>query len=179
MSYIYHMKPNPFLGNSLIPLNKMNMESDLYKDNAQKYKGREDLMNGDIPKLNCKWNAVVHFSAINPQVVVNHLRRIDKSFKLIRSEYFKVHIDQIIGKYESVIFNRTKKQIKADFSIQDAEVFNLDKSYQELNEVPKETLNFWNEVSRDGGKYLWFAFIPHILVKGQIDTTEFEVCRLT
>lgn len=178
MSYIYHMKPVPFEGTSLIPLNLMDKESDLYKGHARKYEGRKDLMEGMIPKLDCKWNDVVQFSALNPQQIVNHLREIEVGFKLVRNEYFKVHIDQIIGKYESVIFDRKKKQKKGDFSINENEVVLLDKSYKELQNLPKETLNFWNKVSREGGKYLWFAFIPHILVKGEIDTSEFEVCTL-
>lgn len=176
--YIYHMKPVRFEGSSLIPLNQMDKNSDLYKSHARKYEGREDLMKGVIPKLDCKWNDVVQFSALDPQQIVNHLRRIEEDFKLVRTEYFKVHIDQIIGKYDAVVFDRSKKQKKGDFSINESEVFLLDNSYQELENVPQETLNFWNEVSRDGGKYLWFAFIPHILIKGKIDITNLEICTL-
>ena len=69
-------------------------------------------------------------------------------------------------------------QQQVHFSISENEVAIFNKSYQEIEKVHQETLNFWNEVSRDGGKYLWFAFIPHILVKGEIDTTDFEVCTL-
>lgn len=172
------MKPVRFEGSSLIPLNQMDKNSDLYKSHARKYEGREDLMKGVIPKLDCKWNDVVQFSALDPRQIVNHLRRIEEDFKLVRTEYFKVHIDQIIGKYDAVVFDRSKKQKKGDFSINESEVFLLDSSYRELENVPQETLNFWNEVSRDGGKYLWFAFIPHILIKGKIDITNFEICTL-
>ena len=178
MSYIYHMKPVPFEGSSLIPLNQMNREGDLYKRHARKYKGREDLMDGVIPMLDCKWNDVVQFSALDPQLIVNQLKNIEEDFKLIRTEYFKIHIDQIIGKYDSFIFDRNKKQEKGDFTIQESEVDYLDNSYQELANVPRETNQFWNEVRRDGGKYLWFAFIPHVLVKGIIDTKDFEICTL-
>ena len=178
MSYIYHMKPIPFEGTSLIPLNQMDKESDLYKGHARKYEGREDLMKEIIPKLNCKWNDVVQFSALDPQQIVNDLRKIKKDIKLVRTQYFKVHVDQILGKYDAVVFDRNKKQKKGDFSINKNEVILLDKSYQELEKVPQETLNFWNEVSRASGQYLWFAFIPHILVKAEIDTTDFEVCTL-
>lgn len=48
----------------------------------------------------------------------------------------------------------------------------LDKSYKEIKNAPQETINFWNEVSSDGGKYLWFTFILHILIKGEINTTD-------
>jgi hypothetical protein len=172
------MKPVPFEGTSLIPLNLMDKKSDLYEGHARKYKGREDLMNGIIPKLDCKWNDVVQFSALDPQLIVNQLKNIEEDFKLIRTEYFKIHVDQIIRKFDSVVFDRNKKQKKGDFTIHESEVVTLDNSYQELRNIPKETIQFWNEVKSEGGKFLWFAFIPHILVKGIIDTKDFEICTL-
>lgn len=172
------MKPVPFEGSSLIPLNQMDKKGDLYKGHARKYQGREDFMDGIIPKLDCKWNDVVQFSALDPQFIANSLREIEEDFKLVRTEYFKIHIDQIIGKYDSVVFDRNKKQKKGDFEIKESEVTYLSNAYQELTSVPKETINFWNEVKSEGGKFLWFAFIPHILIKGQIDTKEFEICTL-
>ncbi len=172
------MKPIPFVGNSLIPLNQMDRESDIYKHHVQKYNGREDLMKEMIPKLNCKWNDVVQFSALDPQQIVNQLRMIDPHFKLLRTEYFKVHIDQILEKYEAVIFDRKSKQSHGEFSIYEDEVTILNKSYQEIKNIPQETFTFWDEVSKHGGKYLWFAYIPHVLVKGEIDTTEFEIYTL-
>ena len=66
MNYIYHIKPEPFMGTSLIPLNSMDRNSALYKNHAEKYIGRENLMLEVIPKLNCKWNDVVQFSTLNP-----------------------------------------------------------------------------------------------------------------
>lgn len=172
------MKPFPFEGTQLIPLNQMDSSSELYKRYAQKYIGREDLMRGVIPKLECRWNDVIQFSAVNPQLIVDHLKNIEDDFKISRGEYFKVHIDQIIGKYNGVVFDRRKKQPKGDFVIYDHEIQALDHSYSELKEVPKETINFWKTVKKEGGKFLWFAFVPHILIKGKIDIKDFEVCSL-
>jgi len=172
------MKPIPFEGTSLIPLNRMDKESDLYKSHARKYIGRETLMNEMIPKLNCKWNDVVQFSGLDPQLIVDKLRTIDDKFKLFRTEYFKVHIDQIIGKYESVIFDRSKDQKKGDFAIKEREVIILDGSYREETKVPTETIDFWNKAKDEGGKLLWFPFVPHIFVQGEIDTKDFEICLL-
>ena len=43
MSFIYHMKPVPFEGDSLIPLNQMDKESDLYKGHARKLAEIDEL----------------------------------------------------------------------------------------------------------------------------------------
>ncbi|EQC45267.1 hypothetical protein [Bacteriovorax sp. Seq25_V] len=178
MSYIYHLKPIPFEGTTLVPLNQMDRDSELYKNHAKKYIGREKLMDVIIPKLNCKWNDVVQFSSIDPQVIVDHLREIEEDFKLMRLEYFKIHISQILGKYESVVFDRNKKQQNGDFTVHESDVVTLCESYEEIKNLPNETIEFWNNVKKEGGKYLWFAYIPHILVKGIIDTKDFQVCTI-
>lgn len=178
MSYIYHLKPEPFEGNSLIPLNLMDKESELYKGHAKKYIGRESLMEELIPTLDCKWNDVVQFSALDPQVIVNDLKKIDTNLKAIRPYYFKVHVKDIISQYDAVIFNRKKRE-RGDFTIQGDEILLLTESnYKELFEVPAETKKFWDDVVKYGGKYLWFPFVTHVLVRGIIDTTGFEVCEL-
>ena len=178
MSYIYHMKPDPFEGTSLVPLNQMDVDSELYKRNIQKYKGREDLMSGVIPKLKCKWNDVVQFSALDPQIIIESLRKIRGDFEMVRKDYFKVHLGQILGRYEAVVFDRTLKQKKGLFQINDEEVEHLDRSYAEKSIVPRETTRYWESVKENGGVYLMFPYVPHILVKGTIDITEFEVCSI-
>lgn len=179
MSYIYHLKPEPFEGNCLIPLNMMAKDSALYLNQVKKYIGRESLMKEVIPILNCRWNDVVHFSALDPQIVVNHLKLIQNDLTLLRPYYFKIHVKEILGKYETVIFDSKKAKFKSDFSvIQISEVCPLSEDYKELLEVPIETINCWKKAKKENDKILWFPFIPHILVKGVIDTTSFEICEL-
>lgn len=178
MHYIYHLKPEPFEGKSLIPLNKMNKESQIYKNQAKKYLGREDLMEQNIPLLNCKWNDVVHFSSINPQMIVDKLKEFDTNLKVVRPYYFKIPIQHVIEKYDAVVFDRKKRE-KGDFTIREDEVVSLQKTtFQELRKVPDETVKFWSSVRANGGKFLWFPFIPHIFVKGEVETSDFEICEL-
>lgn len=178
MSYIYHLKPKPFEGVSLIPLNRMDRDSELFKNHARKYEGREHLMEEIIPVLNCKWNDVVQFSALDPQIIVNKLKTIQDNFKLFRTEYFKIHVDQIIGTYDAVVFDHDISREKGNFKIKDHEITKLSSSYRELVSVPNQTINFWKNVKVEGGKFLWFPYITHILVNGIIDTNDFEVCEL-
>lgn len=180
MQYIYHLRPDPFEGTSLIPLNSMDVNSDLYKRHADKYIGRENLMLEMIPKLNCKWNDVVQFSALNPQIIASKLKEINPRMELARTEYFKIPIDEIVSKYEVAIYERRANKVKGDFTLHsdDVELLTLD-NYKELTEVPITTINYWNEVKTSGGNFLWFPYVPHIFVKGIIDTSGLEVCVLT
>jgi len=156
----------------------MDKNSDLFKNHARKYIGRESLMNEVIPTLNCKWNDVVQFSALDPQIIVDELNKIQTDLKLMRPTYFKVHIDDIVGKYEAVIFQRLGGKDKGDFGIADHEVSVLTKSYQELRAVPEQTIQYWLRAKENNDKLLWFPFVPHILIKGVIETSFFEICEL-
>jgi hypothetical protein len=180
MKYIYHLRPDPFEGTSLIPLNSMDKSSSLYLKHVQKYEGREDLMNIIIPKLNCKWNDVVQFSSLAPQIIALKLKEFCPELKITKAEYFKIPIEDIISKHEAVIFTRNPNQKKGDFSISDEDIQILsDETYNELSQVPELTINYWMNVKQNGGPYLWFPYIPHIFVKGIIETERFEICSPT
>ena len=156
----------------------MDRTSELYKGHARKYEGREQLMEEIIPILDCKWNDVVQFSALDPQIIVDKLKTIQVDFKLFRTEYFKIHVSQIVGVYDAVVFDRNTNRLKASFAMEDSEIVKLSDSYKEVLEVPSDTVRFWNNAKNTSGKYLWFPFVPHILVKGVIDTKNFEICEL-
>lgn len=179
MSFIYHLVPEPFHGTELIPLNEMDKESELYQYHAKKYVGREDLMDVIIPKLNCKWNDVVQFSSLDPQVIVNELANYQEGLTLGRRFYFKIPIEEIVGKYEVVLFDRKPGGKKGDFQMgeEEIEVLTLE-NYEELSTVPDRTKDFWENVESRGGKYLWFPYIPHVLIKGKVETSSFEICEM-
>lgn len=175
MSFIYHLKPEPMLGNQLIPLNHMDKTSDLYKGHAKKYEGREELPEQTIPILNCKWNDVVQFSALDPRIIVNELKKYQTDLKLNRTTFFKVPISEIIKNHKAVIFDRDNSRGKGSFAIMDHEVQVLSQdNYKELQEVPLETIEYWKRVKEEGGKYLFFPYITHVMVEGIIDVSGFE-----
>ena len=178
MSYFYHMIPSPFIGTELIPLNQMDKEGTVYKEHSRKYVGREDLKNQNIPILDCLWNDVVQFSALDPQIIVNSLKKIQPDLKLSREKYFKISIDEVEGVYDGVIFDR-KKDSKRSYKISNDEVQILNKvNYTELTEVPIETTQFWENAIKNNTPVLWFPYITHIFLKSKIDTSNFEICTI-
>ena len=177
--HIYHLIPDPFQGTSLIPLNQMEQSSDLYKSHASKYEGREGLMDTRIPKLNCKWNDVIHFSCIDPKIVACEIKKIMPDLKLRRAKYFKIHIDQILTHHRPVIFINNPKNKNDIFHILNSEVMDLSKeTYKELTAVPEYTIEYWIKAHEKNQPLLWFAFMPHIFINEAVDATEFEVIDL-
>lgn len=177
--YIYHLIPEPFIGTSLIPLNSMERSSDFYKKNVQKYEGREELLDVRIPLLNCKWNDVVHFSSIDPTLIAKELLNINPAQKFRRAQYFRIRIDQIANKYEAAIFDRPNR-VNAGFQIEDFEMtkFSSD-TYKELKGVPKSTIEYWIDAKTNNRPLLWFMHVPHVLVLGEVETKDFEVCEFS
>ncbi|MDC1175418.1 hypothetical protein OAT67_08470 [Bacteriovoracaceae bacterium] len=158
----------------------MDINSDIYKIHALKYIGREDLPEEIIPVLDCKWNDVVQFSALDPQIIVNELIKYQKDLKLNRVEYFKIHIDEVVPGPPAVIFDRDPNRGKGSFNILNKEVkyFNRN-NYTELTVVPEKTIEYWKKVMSEGGKFLWFPFVTHVMIKGAVETEKFELCKLT
>lgn len=178
MSFIYHLKPDPMEGHHLIPLNDMDKESDLYKGHSRKYEGRESLPEQIIPILNCKWNDVVQFSALDPRIIVSELKKYQHDLALSRPYIYKVPISEIIKSHDAVIFDRDSTRGKGSFSIMEHEVKVLnERNYTELSEVPQETIDYWKRVQKEGGKFLFFPFITHVMVKGAIDVSNFELVQ--
>lgn len=178
MSYIYHLKPEPFYGNKLIPLNQMDKSSALYKNHAQKYAERKELMEERIPLLNCKWNDVVQFSALDPQLIVKELKELQPGLKLLRPFYFKAHISDVLKQADAVLYNKKERSSKG-FAIQESEIFPLAKNtYREAKGVPAWTRDYWKKAIDENRKILWFPFVPHVFVKGTLDVSDFEICQL-
>jgi hypothetical protein len=172
------MVPKPFLGTELIPLNDMDKESSLYKGHAKKYVGRENLTEQSIPLLNCLWNDVVQFSALDPQLIVDKLKVIQPDFQLFRREYFKVSVEEVESIYEGVLFDR-RNSSKKTYEIFPDEVKILNKeNYIELDKVPDETINFWKNAIEEKRPVLWFPYITHVFLKGRVDTSSFEICTI-
>ena len=62
-----HLIPKNLKGDLLLPLNEIRKEDEeLYQSHGKKYKGREALMECNIPRLNCKWNDVIFLLPVHP-----------------------------------------------------------------------------------------------------------------
>lgn len=171
MSYIYHLKPESMIGDKLIPLNQMDKVGELYLKYSRKYEGREELVSQSFPLLNCLWNDVVQFSSLDPRIIVNELRKYNPNLALSRKSFYKFSVRDIVERYEAIVFDRDTSRKDKSFKVEDHEVSPLSiDSYKELEEVPLRTKEYWAKVAKEGGVFLMFPFITHVMVKGSVDT---------
>lgn len=170
MNYIYHNIPKNLKGNIIHPLNKLaQTDKELYDIYVKKYEKREHLLDRMVPYLNIKWNDVVFFSAINPNLLIKAANEV--GFDYPEFKYIKVPIEDL-DKEKTVIYhyneiNKAKNQDISEYSKLE------DVDYQELQEVPDETIKYFKRCFERGYKPKLFVCIPHILLADSIDIEKY------
>jgi len=177
MDYIYHRVVDNMQGNTLYPLNQLkNVYLEAYKKHLEKYKGREHLLETKIPILDCLWNDVLHFTAVEPQILFNNLVQAGFDAKeLVWKRWYKIPIFKIdLNNTVTCIYRRDVSLIPDSRSFA---LFDSDKMADYRN-VPDETLEYYKEQSKKGLRPLFFHRVPHILYKGTLGVEGVEILEL-
>ncbi len=165
------MVPFNMEGQILIPLNKMRESNPkLYEAHASKYEGRQELMDEIVPKLNCKWNDVLHFSPINPDIVFQCLLKTGHSPNT-EAKFFKVPLTKF-KEDQTVIFKYTRDD--AEMTEEEIEFLDISKFWP-LEELNIATLEWYKRCNEKGQRPLLFHRVPHILTLGNIDISDCEI----
>ncbi len=174
MPSIYHIVPKNLVGTQLIPLNKMKVSNpELYTILASKYQGREKLLERQIPKINCFWNDVLHFSAVCPDVIFTRFEQLGfGDFKGI--SWFEVPTD-VVQKFPTVIY-RAPLLPRENFKLTDDDIEIFDSNrWQEPLTLSEAAEEYFLKCQMDGKTPLPFQFTPHILVRGELETRGFKI----
>ncbi len=178
--FVYHLKPEPMMGKMLLPLSELkNRFNEIYKIEDRKYTQRLETKEQRINTLNCLWNDVVHFSALSPQVILDEIRNVDPGHMPSRRKYLKLAVEHLTGS-SAVVFRRDEKEPWVDFSLHDHEITPLvQEEYRELTKVPEKTKAFWKWATENNHPRYWFNYVPHVLVKGQVDMSKAEILEFS
>lgn len=154
-------------GNILYPLNTLKkIHPDLYKQEVSKYKERKFIKKQEIPPLDCLWNDVLHFTAVNPQDIKQAFLDLGVEYNLL---YYQIDPRLLLEKDTIVYLYRHQKpedKLKADnFTLYNSSEISL------YNLLPKETQEYYKEQLKEGKKPLLYHRVPHILYKGNLDIT--------
>lgn len=162
------MVPKDMKGAILYPLNTLkDIHPQLYESYVKKYEGRTELMDRRIEKLDCKWNDVLHCSALNPSIVVEALRKLGKDIHL---NYFEIDAEKLDPKY-TLIYLYTPRPFGTPPPESDFIEYNP-QDVEKYAYLPEETIQYYKEMIEVGKNPLAFHLVPHILYKGVIDTSE-------
>ncbi len=171
MPHIFHLVPDNMRGDTLYPLNQLkDLYPDLYREEISKYEGRKEVMEQFIPKLNCKWNDVLHFTAIDPRVIKQAL--IVAGGNPPEMRFFE--IDPSTLPESSMIYLYKEEQDHID----EEEIVPLDATtLAQAAILPERTKVYYKEAYVKRLRPLLFPFVAHVLVKApvQIDPTDIVV----
>jgi hypothetical protein len=176
MKYLYHFIPSDMRGEVLYPLNEVRDRwPDVYESAAAKYVGREYLMNERIPILNCLWNDVLHFSTLDPRVILEGIRKIDGKGKTKRQHFLRVRAEKLDG-MPAVVMGFGEIKVGDTFSTSNAEFSAYQShSFVELSEVPFRTIEYWKQAYASGKPLLMFNFVPHVLLRSPFEISDGEI----
>lgn len=177
---LYHLIPKNLKGDVLLPLNEIRKEDEeLYQSHAKKYKGREALMECNIPRLNCKWNDVIFLLPVHPLEIKKTLSNFDISWQ--QGDWFEIMLDQLKNMETNGVIYTSKPKEKGDFKIHEDEIFSLNmESLSQAQVIPETTLAHYQRYKEGKEEYL-FAFhgISHVLYKGIIPINSLKRISLT
>ncbi len=178
--YIYHFKRKNMVGDKLIPLNKLkDIYPEAYNEHVKKYDGREKLLKKRVPILDCLWNDVLHFSPINPQLILDVYNREDLVPESRKGEVFEVYKIPIqrLPEELTICFQSFNYDFdKFDPVLNKFWEFKLDE-YKELLKVPEKQIEVWHNDKKAERVLFWFSHIMHILSKTEVDVTNCEVIQ--
>lgn len=167
MTFLYHRAPPKMKGDILYPLNQLkNIDLDLYEQAFSKYKGREHIPQQHIPQLNCLWDDVIHLSAVHPQKIEDALHEVNDTLTL--REFFEID-PHLLEPQNTVIYLFKHSSQEDKFLPENWTSYDPDKLKQ-YSELPEKTLRYYKAGKNRGEQLLKWAYIPHILYKGTINT---------
>lgn len=172
MSYVYHLKPKNLQTNIIYPLNQLNVIfPDLAKSEYEKYLGREEIMEYKISPLNCFWNDVLFFSAINPLFILNTLKDLGFESSTRKIEVIRIPITFLEEK-NTVVFTPKDGQNHFDY------LPFIKNEYKELDKVSEEQISSWKKLKENNQKILWFTATMHVVTKNPIDIKNCEIFNI-
>ena len=174
--YVYHRKPPIMVGDLLIPLNTFQQTMpELYIAYASKYKGREELLDLQVPKLNCKWNDVLHLTPIHPALLYQALTQTGHTPQE-GIQYYEIPVSKLDASC-TVVFHYTHD----DGSMTDDQIQFLTPTVlsRVIKTVPSVTLDYYKECMSKKCKPASHYRIPHILTMGSIDVSKCRIITAT
>lgn len=160
-------------GSILYPLNALKEKHpDIYEQQVNKYIGREHIIQQQIPVLDCLWNDVLHFSAIDPIEIKQALIEAGRNPDFIMN-YYQVD-PKLIESKNAIVYlyahasnrDKIKEENFAPYNPDEVAKFSL---------IPQATKDYYKEMIGKGERPLLYHKIPHILYKGTLDITNLPI----
>ena len=165
---LYHLAPKQLIGSALLPLSQLRTRNrQLYERCVRKYEGREDLLDDEIPGLDCRWQDVVFLTALKPGTI-RELHE-EAGVKVPELSWFQID-PATLEPIRLAIYWYRHSQREQKYVPENWQEFNAD-LLPELQHVPDATRKHYADAASNGRRPFAFFRTPHILHKGALDVT--------
>ena len=178
--FVYHRVPPKQRGTTLYPLNRLaEIYPDLFEELSRNYATRRDIAALRIPPLdNCLWNDVLHFSPVHPGLIETALSDAGHELPALWRSYYQVDA-RLLDPAVTVVYQPSKILWADQFDIDEESIgigrdctSFVPQALEALSEVTDTARSHYSSVEPGGGEPLMlFLGIPHVLYKGELDTT--------
>ncbi len=175
--FVYHHVPVNLTGSVLYPLNELKQ---VYPDVAvvqlKKYQGREALLGQRIPRLNCLWNDVLHFSPVHPDKIKAAMEEAGHTTKSRRWRYFEV--DAAFFSPSNTVIWEYRERHRPHLLIDESECLPFEpRLLDKYTEVGEWTRRYYAEV-KPGARVLLYVGIAHVLYKSHLNVEGVKIIEL-
>lgn len=166
-------KQRELQGDFLSPLNVLKTRyPEYYKTGINKYKDRMHETKLIIPKINCLWNDVLFFTAIEPLLLHSELQLAGMSFSDNHAvKYARVNIEKLDLSKLFILYKTPNPQIILPEQVQ---LFRME-DYSVYSEITETTRAHYKELISKGEKPFLYYDIPEILYYGEIPIEDLEI----
>lgn len=171
--FVYHLVPKPLYGNVLYPLNRLKeIAPELAERFAQKYVGREHVMERRIPPLDGLLSDVLMFCPVHPRSIMDAFR--EEGFDLKAREWFQVPTNLLEPERTAVYYSRIRKFGDHTWD-NDAFAMFAEVKFEEISQLPDALLQHIKIAKADARRPFMFVGVPHVLYKGELSLDGVEV----
>jgi hypothetical protein len=172
MNYLYHGVPKNLKGSILYPLNILkNLHPEIYESEVGKYRERAHIMEQRIPFLDCLWNDVLHFTAINPTLIREALVAAGQQ-KMHDLTFFEID-PHLLDSSKTTVYLNNKSKITGEFGEESFVTYDPD-SMEQYSHLSNETREYYKEMYTHDKSPLLFHRVPHILFRGSLDISDIK-----
>lgn len=165
---LYHLVPKELVGSVLLPLSQIRTEHrQLYERYVRKYEGREDLMDDEIPGLDCRWQDVVFLTALTPSTI-RELHE-EAGFEFPELRWFQIDPATLETNRLAIYWYRYSQR-EQKYAPENWQEFSSE-LLPELQKIPDATRQHYSDAASNGRRPFAFFRTPHILYKGALDVT--------
>ena len=175
MQALFHTVPDRMVGTVLHPLHELeDIEPEAWRQEREKYAGREQVLEKRVPPLDCLWNDVLHLSAVHPADIIAALRGV--GLEPLRRRFFEIDPFDLDSS-RTVVFVNHRASAADDPDGSQWMPFQPD-ALTELSTFNEASRRYYRECAQVGRRPLLWGYLPHVLYRGPLDTRAFRIIEV-